>query len=51
MIEDDSSHCSILLIDDEPFAQQVVEHGLKATVVLVDLRMPWTAPCTVIVPR
>ncbi|MBQ5941457.1 MULTISPECIES: response regulator [unclassified Massilia] len=64
MIEDDSSACSVLLIDDEPFAQDIIAHGLqgcikhqlcyessparavevarqvKATVVLVDLRMP-----------
>ena len=64
MIEDDSSACSVLLIDDEPFAQEIIAHGLqgcikhqlryessparavevarqvKATVVLVDLRMP-----------
>ena len=32
MIEDDSSTCSILLIDDEPFAQQIIEHGLKTCV-------------------
>jgi signal transduction histidine kinase len=32
MIEDDSSSCSILLIDDEPFAQQIIEHGLKTCV-------------------
>lgn len=32
MIEDDTSHCSILLIDDEPFAQQIIEHGLKTCV-------------------
>jgi signal transduction histidine kinase len=29
MIEDDSSHCSILLIDDEPFAQDIIAHGLE----------------------
>jgi signal transduction histidine kinase len=29
MIEDDSSHCSILLIDDEPFAQDIIAHGLQ----------------------
>lgn len=64
MIEDDSTACSILLIDDESFAQDIISHGLqgcvghtlcyessalravdvarevKATVVLVDLRMP-----------
>ncbi|MEH6434100.1 response regulator [Massilia sp. DD77] len=64
MIEDDSSACSVLLIDDEPFAQDIIAHNLqgclqhtlcyessaaravevarevKATVVLVDLRMP-----------
>ncbi|KQQ96680.1 response regulator [Massilia sp. Leaf139] len=32
MIEDDSHSCSILLIDDEPFAQQIIEHGLKTCV-------------------
>jgi len=32
MIEDDSHTCSILLIDDEPFAQQIIEHGLKTCV-------------------
>ncbi|SFC19565.1 response regulator [Massilia yuzhufengensis] len=61
---DDRPDCSILLIDDEPFAQDIITHGLKgcvghtlcyessparavelarelrATVVLVDLRMP-----------
>jgi len=64
MIEDDSNRCSVLLIDDESFAQDIIAHGLKgcvghqlcyessaaravevaravkATVVLVDLRMP-----------
>ncbi|OON62044.1 hybrid sensor histidine kinase/response regulator [Massilia sp. KIM] len=64
MIDDDTSACSVLLIDDEPFAQDIIAHGLqgcarhtlcyesdpgravevarevKATVVLVDLRMP-----------
>jgi signal transduction histidine kinase len=29
MIEVDSSHCSILLIDDEPFAQDIIAHGLE----------------------
>lgn len=29
MIEDDSSHCSVLLIDDEPFAQDIIAHGLE----------------------
>ncbi|MGZ5201343.1 MAG: response regulator [Telluria sp.] len=29
MIEDDSSHCSVLLIDDEPFAQDIISHGLE----------------------
>jgi signal transduction histidine kinase len=29
MIEDDTSHCSILLIDDEPFAQDIIAHGLE----------------------
>ncbi|KFI06713.1 response regulator [Massilia sp. BSC265] len=61
---DDRPECSVLLIDDEPFAQDIIAHGLKgcaghtlcyessparavevarevrATVVLVDLRMP-----------
>jgi signal transduction histidine kinase len=61
---DDLPECSVLLIDDEPFAQDIIAHGLqgctghtlcyessaaravevarevKATVVLVDLRMP-----------
>ncbi len=61
---DDRPDCSVLLIDDEPFAQDIIAHGLKgcvkhtlcyesnaaravevarevrATVVLVDLRMP-----------
>jgi signal transduction histidine kinase len=32
MNEDHSSHCSILLIDDEPFAQEIIEHGLKTCV-------------------
>jgi signal transduction histidine kinase len=32
MIEDATSTCSILLIDDEPFAQQIIEHGLKTCV-------------------
>ncbi|MDN4058836.1 response regulator [Massilia sp. YIM B02769] len=32
MIEDESSNCSILLIDDEPFAQQIIEHGLRTCV-------------------
>jgi signal transduction histidine kinase len=29
MIEDDSSQCSVLLIDDEPFAQDIIAHGLE----------------------
>ncbi|MFN3791696.1 response regulator [Massilia sp.] len=61
---DDRLECSVLLIDDEPFAQDIIAHGLqgctghtlcyessparaaevarevRATVVLVDLRMP-----------
>ncbi|RZA33666.1 MAG: response regulator [Lysobacteraceae bacterium] len=61
---DDRPDCSILLIDDEPFAQDIIAHGMqgcaghtlcyessparavevardvRATVVLVDLRMP-----------
>ncbi|MES2899728.1 MAG: response regulator [Pseudomonadota bacterium] len=64
MVEDDSYSCSVLLIDDEPFAQDFIAHCLvgcdgvstrydsrpecavelaieiRATVVLVDLRMP-----------
>ncbi|QNA89774.1 response regulator [Massilia sp. Dwa41.01b] len=32
MIENASHPCSILLIDDEPFAQQIIEHGLKTCV-------------------
>jgi signal transduction histidine kinase len=28
MIEDDSTPCSVLLIDDEPFAQDIISHGL-----------------------
>jgi len=32
MIEDETSGCSILLIDDEPFAQQIIEHGLRTGV-------------------
>ena len=61
---DDRPDCSVLLIDDEPFAQDIIAHGLqgcaghtlcyesnaaravevarevRATVVLVDMRMP-----------
>jgi signal transduction histidine kinase len=29
MIEDDSSPCSVLLIDDEPFSQDIIAHGLE----------------------
>lgn len=29
MIEDDSIRCSVLLIDDESFAQDIIAHGLK----------------------
>jgi len=29
MNEDETGSCSILLIDDEPFAQQIIEHGLR----------------------
>lgn len=29
MIEDDSTRCSVLLIDDESFAQDIIAHGLK----------------------
>jgi signal transduction histidine kinase len=64
MTHDDPIRCSVLLIDDEPFAEDIIMHGmrscsphtlrfaskpemavdlakeLRATVVLVDLRMP-----------
>jgi signal transduction histidine kinase len=30
MTQDDSSRCSVLLIDDEPFAEDIILHGLKA---------------------
>jgi CheY-like chemotaxis protein len=64
MTDYDSNACSVLLIDDEPFAQDLISHSLRdcanlrlrydahseravelanearATVVLVDLRMP-----------
>jgi signal transduction histidine kinase len=29
MIDDDSSPCSVLLIDDEPFSQDIIAHGLQ----------------------
>ncbi len=29
MIEEDSTRCSVLLIDDESFAQDIIAHGLK----------------------
>lgn len=29
MIEDDFTRCSVLLIDDESFAQDIIAHGLK----------------------
>ncbi|TXG02274.1 response regulator [Massilia arenae] len=32
MIEDDSTRCSVLLIDDESFAQDIIAHGLKGCV-------------------
>ena len=32
MIDEETSTCSILLIDDEPFAQEIIEHGLKTCV-------------------
>ena len=32
MIEDDSTVCSVLLIDDESFAQDIIAHGLKGCV-------------------
>jgi CheY-like chemotaxis protein len=34
MIEDDSTPCSVLLIDDEPFAQDIISHGLGSCSVL-----------------
>jgi signal transduction histidine kinase len=37
MIEDDSTPCSVLLIDDEPFAQDIISHGL-GTCSLIELR-------------
>jgi signal transduction histidine kinase len=30
MTQDDASRCSVLLIDDEPFAEDIISHGLKA---------------------
>ncbi|ALK98179.1 blue light sensor protein [Massilia sp. WF1] len=30
MTQDESSACSVLLIDDEPFAEDIISHGLKA---------------------
>jgi signal transduction histidine kinase len=30
MTQDDASHCSVLLIDDEPFSEDIISHGLKA---------------------
>jgi signal transduction histidine kinase len=30
MTQDDTSHCSVLLIDDEPFSEDIIAHGLKA---------------------
>jgi signal transduction histidine kinase len=30
MTQDDSSRCSVLLIDDEPFAEDIISHGMKA---------------------
>ena len=32
MVEDDSTRCSVLLIDDESFAQDIIAHGLKGCV-------------------
>jgi signal transduction histidine kinase len=32
MIEDDSSTCSVLLIDDEPFSQDIIAHGLQGCI-------------------
>ena len=29
MNTDDASTCTVLLIDDEPFAQDIISHGLK----------------------
>jgi signal transduction histidine kinase len=37
LIEDDSTPCSVLLIDDEPFAQDIISHGL-GTCSLIELR-------------
>jgi signal transduction histidine kinase len=30
MNQDASSHCTVLLIDDEPFAEDIISHGLKS---------------------
>jgi signal transduction histidine kinase len=30
MTQDDTARCSILLIDDEPFSEDIISHGLKA---------------------
>jgi signal transduction histidine kinase len=30
MTQDDSTRCSVLLIDDEPFAEDIIMHGMKA---------------------
>jgi signal transduction histidine kinase len=30
MTQDDTSSCSVLLIDDEPFAEDIISHGLRA---------------------
>jgi signal transduction histidine kinase len=30
MTQDDASHCSVLLIDDEPFSEDIISHGLRA---------------------
>jgi len=30
MTQDATSHCTVLLIDDEPFAEDIISHGLKS---------------------
>jgi signal transduction histidine kinase len=37
VIDDDSTPCSVLLIDDEPFAHDIISHGL-ASCALIELR-------------
>jgi hypothetical protein len=29
MNQEDSNACSVLLIDDEPFAEDIISHGMK----------------------